>query len=81
MRTAVDSDTALEGWAIDALLERYVSWREECQAVWLTYQRWTGSAHDERHLAYAGYLAALDQEEHAARAYADHVYSVRRRCR
>jgi hypothetical protein len=81
VRIVLDSDTALSGWAIDALLDCYISWREECRAVWLTYQRWTGSGRDERHLAYAGYLAALDQEEHAARAYADHVDWVRRQCR
>jgi len=81
MRTLVDSDSALARWATDAMLECYVYWREECQAVRLTYQRWTGSRHDERDLAYAGYLAALDEEEHAARAYADHVDWVRRQCR
>jgi hypothetical protein len=37
MRTVTDSSTALGRWAIDELLERYVSWREECRTVRLVY--------------------------------------------
>jgi hypothetical protein len=77
MRTVLDSDTALGRWAIDELLEAYVSWREECQTVWLAYQRWADSDCGERMLAYAGYLAALDREEHAARIYAGCIARVR----
>jgi hypothetical protein len=57
MRTVLDSETALGRRAIDALLECYVSWREECQEV---------------------RLAALDREECAARAYAEHIERLRR---
>ena len=32
----------------------------------------------ERRLAYAGYVAALDREEQAARTYAGHVDRIRR---
>ena len=54
-------------------LEYYVSWREECHAVRLAYQRWVDSTRCEARLAYAGFVAALDREEHAARAYASHI--------
>jgi hypothetical protein len=78
MSHALDSDTALGRWAVDALLEGYVSWREECQCVGLAYQSWARAERDELRLAFAAYLAALDREEHAARIYAEHIERVGR---
>lgn len=49
-------------------LERYVHWREECIEVRKTNQRWLDCALG-RGLAYAEYIAAMDREEQAARAY------------
>jgi hypothetical protein len=77
MSTVADSHTALDPWTIDALLERYVHWREQCIEVRETYRRWLDCARGRRGLAYAAYLAALDREEQAARAYADRVERVR----
>jgi hypothetical protein len=71
-------DTALGRRAVDALLERYVAWREECETVWRAYQGWVDADRHERGLAHAGYLAALDREECAARTYADHIEHVKR---
>lgn len=73
MGTVFDSDTAVGRWAIDELLESYISWREECHAVRLAYRRWIDSERAEGRLAYAGYVAALDREEHAAGAYAGRI--------
>jgi hypothetical protein len=73
MGTVSGSDTAVGRWAIDELLECYVSWREECHGVRLAYRRWIDSERAEGRLAYAGYVAALDREERAARAYAGHI--------
>jgi hypothetical protein len=73
MGTVFDSDTAVGRWAIDELLQCYVSWREECHGVRLAYRRWVDSTRDEGRLAYAGYVAALDREERAADAYAEHM--------
>jgi hypothetical protein len=78
MDVVTDSASALGRRMIDELLERYVAWREECSAVRLAYQCWAQSGRRERRLAYAGYLAALDREEQAARTYAGHVDRVRR---
>ena len=78
MDTATDGPTAVVRWAIDELVERYLSWREESFAVWMAYQQWVDSGRGERRLAYAGYLAALDREEQAARTYAGHVGRIRR---
>jgi hypothetical protein len=78
MRTGTSSDSTLGRRAIDGLLEVYVSWREECGSVREAYQSWADSDRGQRRLAYAGYIAALDREEHAARAYADQVERVSR---
>jgi hypothetical protein len=77
MSTVIDTQSAIDPWSIDALLERYVYWREACVAVDEAYRCWAGSERSERGLAYGGYLAALDREEHAAVAYADQVEYVR----
>jgi hypothetical protein len=80
MSTVYSSDSAFPGRSIDALLELYVCWREECHAVRQTYQRWVEADRDQRRLAYAGYIAALDREEHAAHAYADQTRRLSRIC-
>jgi hypothetical protein len=78
MDTVADSTTAFGQRAIDEMLERYISWREECAAVRTAYQQWADSDPRERALAYAGYLAPLDREERAAGTYAAQVERVRR---
>jgi hypothetical protein len=78
MNTVTDTTTALGRWAIDEMLERYISWREECCAVRTAYQRWADSGPRERGLAYAGYVAALGREERAAHTYAANVQRIRR---
>jgi hypothetical protein len=78
MKAITNRDTTLGRCAVDVLLEHYVAWRDECHAVWQAYQQWTDSDRGERPLAYAGYLAALEREEHAASTYADHIESVNR---
>jgi hypothetical protein len=80
MRTFIDSDSAPLRRSIDALLEVYLSWRAECDVVRQAYQSWTDSDRSERVLAYAGYVAALDREEHAACAYAHQIERVSRIC-
>jgi hypothetical protein len=57
--------------------EAHVAWREQCDVVWKAYQLWTDSDHCDGQLAHAGYLAALDCEERAARTYADQLECVR----
>ena len=65
--------TPLGRWAIDEFGAGYVFWREECQAVWLAYERWSEADRGDHGLAHAAYVAALDREERAARAYADSI--------
>jgi hypothetical protein len=47
----------------------YETWREESGAVAESYRSWNCADPDERRLAYAAYVAALDREERAASAY------------
>ena len=61
----------------DELFERYVSWRNESNAVQHSYEAWVSSDGPDRDLAYAGDLAALDQEELAAEAYRDQLAWIR----
>jgi hypothetical protein len=54
---------------IDAVMDAYVTWREESVAVAASYQRWNRAPRDARGTAFEAYVAALDREEHAASAY------------
>ena len=67
------SDTGLGRALADGLLRHYTSWRRESDGVQRAYEAWISSDADNRELAYAGYVAALDQEELAAHRYRDHV--------
>jgi hypothetical protein len=80
MSTVASSDHAFALRSIDVLLERYVSWREQSAAVRHAYRRWDSSDREERPLTYAGYVAALDREEHAARGYAAQIERVTELC-
>jgi hypothetical protein len=53
----------------DALIEHYVSWREECAAVASSYENWSRAESGDRALAFSAYVAALDREELAATSY------------
>lgn len=54
---------------IDAVMDGYVTWREESAAVETAYRNWRGAPLDERALAIDDYFAALDREERAATEY------------
>ncbi|HWF72351.1 MAG TPA: hypothetical protein VG186_03345 [Solirubrobacteraceae bacterium] len=54
---------------VDSLIEDYVSWREACGAVAVTYESWRGAAPEGEEIAFRVYHAALDHEERAARVY------------
>lgn len=62
---------------IDEAFQLYTSWRNQSNAVQHAYEVWVSSDEADRDLTYAGYLAALDQEELAAAAYRDQLAWVR----
>lgn len=53
----------------DGFLDGYVTWREACEAVTAAYERWQAGQRPDRGAAFAAYVAALDQEQHAALAF------------
>jgi hypothetical protein len=54
---------------VDALMDRYVAWREESVAVDAAYASWRRAPSGDRAMLFAAYLAALDREERAADDY------------
>ena len=68
-RTGARAQVAWPDARVDALIDTYVEWREECVVLKRAYERWTGAKRAERGLAYAAYRAALDREEKAAAVY------------
>ena len=61
---------------IDALMEAYVEWREECATLQRAYDRWTSFPAWERELAFAAYTAALDREQQASIVYSNWIERV-----
>jgi hypothetical protein len=64
-----NSHALLPRLLLDALIDSYVTWREESAAVNVTYRRWTHAEGADRELRFDEYFAALDREEYAACAY------------
>jgi hypothetical protein len=56
---------------LDEFFESYVYWREACEDVRMAYRRWRQCERPQRGLAFEGYRAALDREEHAARIHSE----------
>ena len=54
---------------VDEFLETWIYWREACGDVRAAYLRWAQSDAEQRDLAFAGYRAALDREDQAARVH------------
>jgi hypothetical protein len=54
---------------LDTLMDSYLNWRAQSQAVDESYRRWTHSTGHDRAVAYDQYLIALDREERAAHGY------------
>lgn len=53
----------------DEALERYIDWREACDAVSAAYSQWSYCSRVNRPSLFAAYTAALDREELAATRY------------
>jgi hypothetical protein len=54
---------------VDAVIDGYVTWREESAAATAAYDRWSCAPRGARATAFGSYVAALDREEHAAAEY------------
>jgi hypothetical protein len=61
----------------DAIVERYVEWREHARAVWAAYEEWSAATGLERELAFCGYRVAVSNEACACDRYAEVVARAR----
>jgi hypothetical protein len=61
---------------VDDMMDDYVSWRDACAAVAVSYENWKCSDRPDKKLAFSVYVAALDREERAAAAYQRAVVQV-----
>jgi hypothetical protein len=68
-RHALSSAGRRRRQCIDDMVDDYVSWREACVAVAVSYQNWKCSTRSDQKLAFSVYIAALDREEQAATGY------------
>ena len=79
-RGARDRDSSSAGGRrrqyVDDMLDDYVSWREACAAVAVSYLSWKRADRHDQKLAFSVYVAALDGEEQAATAYQRAVAQV-----
>ena len=66
---------------VDAYIESYVEWREECVHLRGAYDRWVISGALDRDLAFRAYRAALDREERGAVVYELRAELLARRAR
>jgi hypothetical protein len=70
-------DVAREQLA-DRAFKHYLDWRDETSSLERAYDRWVRAPREERAFAYAGYMAALDREEHAAARYEEAMSKAER---
>jgi len=61
---------------VDAAIDAYVDWREECAEVWDAYKRWARATTSDAAGAFSAYDAALEREECASHAYADRMARI-----
>jgi hypothetical protein len=69
--------TELRSALADGFVDSWVSWREASEDVRAAYRWWSECAGPQRALAFAGYRAALDREQHAASTHSDWAERVR----
>lgn len=65
---------------IDRMMELYCDWRTALWDARAAYARFLDAPAPDRTLAFAGYTAALDQEESACEAYAAQIRAIQSRC-
>jgi hypothetical protein len=61
---------------VDEMLDWYVEWGEATLAAADAFRAWSASPAGQKAASFAAYLVALDEEEYAAKAYAEAVSKV-----
>ncbi|HWX96513.1 MAG TPA: hypothetical protein VNZ01_06640 [Solirubrobacteraceae bacterium] len=66
------------GWrqTVDAAVDAYLDWRDDCLLVAAAYSAWADASRIDRALRFDVYQRALDREECTANAYAELIRSV-----
>lgn len=77
MTTRIANKLTPRSVLIDAVMDRYVDWREESAAVRCAYGLWSNAVSADRFLTHAAYEAALDREERAADLYSAAIDAYR----
>ena len=73
--TTRTTSARLDG-AVDDAVVAYAEWRHASAAARDAYGQWESAARADYACAHAAYLAAVDQEQAAANAYADLIGRV-----
>jgi hypothetical protein len=76
MRIRPRQSNAVRDSVVDAAVDLYVDWREESRTAAAAYEAWAEAQPADRALAFAAYVAALEQEELSARCYAGAIAAV-----
>jgi hypothetical protein len=66
----IGSQSAVATGLVDDVLASYVEWRMGADLVASAYRQWADARAGERETRFCVYIAALDQEEAAAKTYA-----------
>jgi hypothetical protein len=61
---------------VNAAMDAYLEWREECAAVSDAYRRWADAGEADAEPAWRAYETALDREERASARYGDVVRHI-----
>jgi hypothetical protein len=64
---------------VDRMIELYCDWRTGCWDVRAAYERFLDAPAADRAVAFAAYMAALDQEESACEAYGAQIRAIQSR--
>jgi hypothetical protein len=61
---------------VDAAVDAYLDWRDDCMLLEAAYSAWADASRADRVLTFDVYRRALDREECTANAYAELIRSV-----
>lgn len=65
---------------VDRMMELYCDWRTTSWDTRAAYARFLDASPPDRDMAFAAYIAALDQEESACGSYATQIRVIQSRC-
>jgi hypothetical protein len=72
-------DNSYTAQLVEETVDAYFEWREECAEVGDAYRRWSNAPLSHATDAFDEYLAALNNEEHAANLYSQLIRRIRQR--